>query len=247
MQVAVESDLIVKNPFSGIKVPYVEPEVRRALTEEEIALITENWRGARMGLAAMIMLYAGLRLGEVLALEWTDIDFVERTITVSKSRTVLKNRPNVKAPKTKAGTRVIPIPEILYDVLISARKKKGLVCPDTKGNLMSGNAQKNAWQAFMNHLNECAGGSKGAGPRKPVWVIDSITPHMLRHTYATMLFDAGVDVKSAQRFLGHTDIEVTLSIYTHLTKFKEEQAIQMLDKHLKETKKESKKPLLRVL
>ena len=70
---------------------------------------------------------------------------------------------------------------------------------------------------------------------------------MLRHTYATMLFDAGVDVKSAQRFLGHTDIEVTLSIYTHLTKFKEEQAIQMLDKHLKEAKKEPRKPLLRVL
>ena len=44
---------------------------------------------------------------------------------------------------------------------------------------------------------------------------------MLRHTYATMLFDAGVDVKSAQRFLGHEDIEVMLSIYTHLTKYKE--------------------------
>ena len=67
------------------------------------------------------------------------------------------------------------------------------------------------------------------------------------NVYATMLFDAGVDVKSAQRFLGHTDIEVTLSIYTHLTKFKEEQAIQMLDKHLKEIKKEPEKRLLRVL
>ena len=71
-----------KNPFSGIKVPYVESEPRRALTEEEVAPITDNWRGARMGLAAMIMLYAGLRIGEVLALEWTDIDFAEHTITV---------------------------------------------------------------------------------------------------------------------------------------------------------------------
>ena len=115
MQVAVESDLIVKNPFSGIKVPYVEPEARRALTEKEIQLITENWRGARMGPAAMIMLYAGLRIGEVLALEWADIDFDERTITVSKSRTVLKNKAFVKDPKTKAGTRVVPIPEILYE------------------------------------------------------------------------------------------------------------------------------------
>ena len=98
----------------------------------------------------------------------------------------------------------------------------------------------------MAGLHMCRG-IEGAGPRKPVWVIDRITAHMLRHTYATMLFDAGVDVKSAQRFLGHTDIEVTLSIYTHLTKFKEEQAIQMLDKHLKEIIKEPEKRLLRVL
>lgn len=67
------------------------------------------------------------------------------------------------------------------------------------------------------------------------------------YTYATMLFDAGVDVKSAQKFLGHSDIEVTLEIYTHLSKFKEEQAIRALDEHLKERKKEPEKRLLRVL
>ncbi len=77
--------------------------------------------------------------------------------------------------------------------------------------------------------------------------MDHITAHMLRHTYATMLFDAGVDIKSAQRFLGHADVEITLSIYTHLTKYKEEQAIQVLDKHLNERNNEMQKPLLRVL
>ena len=237
----------LKNPFSAIKVPYVEPETRRALTEEEVSLITENWRGARMGLAAMIMLYAGLRIGEVLALEWSDIDFDKRTITVSKARATLKNQPYLKTPKTKAGIRVIPIPEVLYEVLCSTRKKKGLVCPDVNGNLMSGVAQTNAWRSYINHLNECAGGRRGSGRRKPVIVIEKITPHMLRHTYATMLFDAGVDVKSAQKFLGHSDIEVTLEIYTHLSKFKEEQAIRALDEHLRERKKEPEIRLLRAL
>ena len=70
---------------------------------------------------------------------------------------------------------------------------------------------------------------------------------MLRHTYATILFDAGVDVKSAQKFLGHSDIEVTLEIYTHLSKFKEEQAIRALDEHLRERKKEPEIRLLRAL
>lgn len=55
---------------------------------------------------------------------------------------------------------------------------------------------------------------------------------MLRHTYATMLFDANVDVKSAQKFLGHADIEITLSIYTHLSKYKEDLAIAALNEHL---------------
>ncbi len=59
----------------------------------------------------------------VLALEWTDIDLEARTITVSKARTIFKNQASVKSPKTKAGIRVVPIPEILYDVLHSVRKK----------------------------------------------------------------------------------------------------------------------------
>ena len=112
---------------------------------------------------------------------------------------------------------------------------------------MSGMSQKNAWKSYLNYLNECAGGRKGTGRRKPVIVIDKITPHMLRHTYATMLFDAGVDVKSAQKFLGHSDIEVTLEVYTHLSKFKEDKAIRSLDEHLKERKKEPEIRLLRAL
>lgn len=233
MDVAIESDLIIKNPFSKVVVPLIESEERRALTEEEIELITRNWNGHRFGHAAMIMLYAGLRRGELLALQWSDIDFTNRVIHISKAWSVLTNVPEIKTPKTKAGFRDVPIPSILYDALWSIKKKKGYVCPDTKGKIMTGTAYDRTWDSFMKYLNECAGGHKGAGKRKPVWKIDHITAHMLRHTYATMLFDAGVDVKSAQRFLGHADIEVTLSIYTHLTKFKEDQAVVALDEHIK--------------
>ena len=233
MDVAIESDLIIKNPFSKVVVPLIESEERRALTEDEIELITRNWNGHRFGHAAMIMLYAGLRRGELLALQWSDIDFANRVIHISKAWSVLTNVPEIKTPKTKAGFRDVPIPSILYDALWSIKKKKGYVCPDTKGKIMTGTAYDRTWDSFMNYLNECAGGHKGAGKRKPVWKIDHITAHMLRHTYATMLFDAGVDVKSAQRFLGHADIEVTLSIYTHLTKFKEDQAVVALDEHIK--------------
>ena len=100
---------------------------------------------------------------------------------------------------------------------------------------MSDSSFKRQWHSFQSYLNICAGGQNGAGRFiHRIVVIDNITAHMLRHTYATILFDANVDVKSAQKFLGHADIEVTLAIYTHLTKYKEDKAIEALNGHLDE-------------
>ncbi len=233
MRVAVGSDLIMKNPFSEVRVPNKEPEVRRALTEYEISLITTTWQGHNLGLMAMIMLYAGLRRGEAMALEWTDIDFKNRMIKVTKSCSVLKNKNIIKKPKTKSGIRDIPIPNILMEALKQRRKPRGYIVTCKDGSQLTDTALAHQWISYEHYLNICAGGRNGAGPYIPrVDVIDHITAHMLRHTYATMLFDADVDVKSAQKFLGHADIEVTLSIYTHLTKFKEDKAIKALNEHL---------------
>lgn len=235
MQVAVESDIILRNPFSEIRIPRKEPNVRRALTDEEIRLISDTWRGHNLGIMAMLMLYAGLRKGEAAALRWEDIDFDARLIHVTKAVRSLKNKATIKAPKTNAGVRDIPIPKILLDALQAYRKESGYICTSAKGKFLTDSSYKRQWDSYRHYLNVCAGGQNGAGRYiHRIDVIDNITAHMLRHTYATMLFDAGVDVKSAQRFLGHEDIEVTLSIYTHLTKFKEDQAVNALNEHLDE-------------
>ena len=70
LNVGVENDLIIRNVFANIKVPTIEPHERRALTEEERELVNRTWRGHRMGHAVMIMMYCGLRRGELLALTW---------------------------------------------------------------------------------------------------------------------------------------------------------------------------------
>jgi integrase len=232
MKVAVDSDLIMRNPFTGVVVPFKEPTGRQPLTSEQLALVRDNWRGHRFGHAGMIMLYAGLRRGECLALTWDDIDLDKRIIKVNKALEVFNNTTTVKAPKTKAGIREVPIPDILMPVLIEKKQAQGIVCPSAKGVQMTEVAYKRAWYSYMCYLNKCAGGKMGTGGKEPVWVMDRFTAHQLRHTYASMLFDAGVDVKSAQKFLGHTDIEVTLSVYTHLSKFKEDSAIEALNAHL---------------
>ena len=71
--------------------------------------------------------------------------------------------------------------------------------------------------------------------RDELSAMDRFTAHQLRHTYATMLYDAGVDVKTAQDFLGHADPTVTMNIYTHLSSQKKEKAVQALQQHFADT------------
>jgi len=232
MNVAVENDLMVRNVFSNVKVHTVEPHERRALTEKERDLVNRTWQGHRMGHAVMIMMYCGLRRGELLALTWRDIDLERKVLSVNKSASMFKNQPYIKKPKSKAGTREIPIPNILADVLRELPRDYPLVCPDAQGKMMSDTAYRRAWNSYRHYLNLKAGGRDASRIRAKVQAIDNITAHMLRHTYASMLYEAGVDIKSAQRFLGHADIEMTLAVYTHLTKFKEDEAISSLNAHL---------------
>ena len=79
VEIAYEHDIVPRNVFAKVKVPSIEPNERRALTEEEKELLTRTWQGHRMGLGAMIMLYCGLRRGEMLALRWEDIDFHKKS------------------------------------------------------------------------------------------------------------------------------------------------------------------------
>ena len=126
----------------------------------------------------------------------------------------------------------MPIPNFLADILRDFPHPFELVCPDAQGDLMTGTAYYRAWNSYLHYLNLQAGGRDASRAQKKVQVIDHITAHMFRHTYASMLYEAGVDIKSAQRFLGHAVIEMTLAVYTHLTKFKEDEAINSLNTHL---------------
>ena len=232
VEIAYEHDMVPRNVFAKVKVPSIEPNERRALTEEEKDLLTRTWQGHRMGLGAMIMLYCGLRRGEMLALRWEDIDFHKKCITVNKSVTVHHNRTAIKEPKSKAGMRQVPIPNRLMEMLEAAPKENALICPSAEGKIMSDTAYRRGWYSYQHYLNLQAGGRAYTPGHPKVQVIDNITAHMLRHTYATMLYDAGVDVKSAQLFLGHASLEMTLGIYTHLSRFKQQAAIESLNEHL---------------
>lgn len=173
-----------------------------------------------MQLAAVIMMYTGLRRGELLALTWPDINLADRTVTVNKSVEFHDGVPHVKAStKTNAGMRVISIPEILAVYLSDQPKSSLLVFPSATGQIVSESSWRVMWDDYLREIDKKFGSPKVG--KSSLLTIPHFTAHWLRHTYATMLYMAGVDVLTAKDLLGHSDIKTTLGIYTHLdTKFK---------------------------
>lgn len=250
-KLAIENRVIEFNPAEYIKIPKAAPqETKRALTAEERQWIEETPHRAQR--AAMIMLYAGLRRGELIALTWRDIDLNECTISINKSVEMINSKPVVKYnTKTDAGMRIVNIPQKLVDFLKSESKNNLLVCTDTKGNMLSEAAWKRMWESYIRELNFKYGDFSGIvmpdesgnltnfkkpksrfAPTKIPIVIPRFTAHWLRHTFITLLYMAGVDVLTAKEQAGHADVSTTMEIYTHLdSKFKKKQ-INKLDEFL---------------
>ena len=196
---AMKNRVISFNPCKYVKLPNCSPpKERNALTIEEIGLLEQSLTPGT--LAALIMVYCGLRRGELTALTWEDVDLDNHTLTVNKSWDYKNN--HLKGTKSKAGNRIVPIPENLSNRLKIAqkgKKKTALVIVNENGERMI----EWDWQKWNRQLCSATG--------------ITFTWHCLRHTYATLLYDADIGVKEAQHLLGHSSVEITMDIYTHLS------------------------------
>lgn len=221
-QLMVDNRVIENNPALSLKVSRDAPkETRRALTEEEQRWIVETPHRAQT--AAMVMMYAGLRRGELIPLTWADVDLSAHTITVCKAVEAVGGKFKVKpVTKSVAGMRTVMIPNVLVNYLAAQKRTSIYVCPNTTGGMMSDTSWRRMWDSYLTDLNFKYGDfvrkptSKFA-PEKLPFVIPRITPHWLRHTFCSMMYMAGVDVVTAQNQMGHADIKTTLHIYTHLS------------------------------
>lgn len=220
---AVENDLAKKNPFRGrfAQPPKAPSGSHRALTDEEISLIRTTPH--RMQLAALIMLYCGLRRGEVLALTADDIDLQANTITVNKAVRFRGNQPVITSPKTASGVRCVPILSTLRPFLGNVSERP---ISSANGHTMTETAFSRCWESYLLHLSKAAG--------HPV----NIRPHDLRHTYCTLLADAGVSIKQAMVWLGHSDEKMILHVYDHVTQKRTSDSINQIEKMLSNVQKD---------
>lgn len=245
MQLAVDNRVIDYNPAKAVTIPKTAapPETKRALTETEQSWIRSMPHRAQT--AAMIMMYAGLRRGELLALTWQDIDIAAKTIRVNKSVEFVRGKPHVKpGGKSDAATRTVYIPQLLADYLNGVPGVHfGLVVQKAHGGLVSDSAWKRLWDSYLCDLNLTFGdwqnciSTKGSrpskyGPQEKPMLIPRFTAHWLRHTFITLMYFAGVDILTAKEQAGHEDIETTMGIYTHLDEQFKRKNVSKLDDYL---------------
>ena len=221
---AVGNYLIDRNPCAGVRWDWGGEGSHRCLDDWEIAHITRNWQEHRAGFWAMIMMYAGLRRGEIIALKWSDIDLAAGVIHVTSGAHFEGNATLIGGPKTDAGVRDVPIFPPLTDVLCAVQlpPPSEYVCTAVQGRPMTQWAWNRAWDGYMVAMANIRNGLPAyvPGRRSDIEKYDrldfSVRTHDLRHTFATMLYEADVDVKTAQYWLGHADIKMTMKIYSHL-------------------------------
>ncbi len=201
---ARKSRLIVFDPAEGLSLPAYYRGSRRSLTDAERRAFLETEPHVPGGILFYTMLYTGMRPGELMALQWRDVNFETNEISV---RRALESGSwhTVKAPKTAAGTRVIPMRTELCQRLLPLRGEPlDLVFVNRTGNMHSRSTLMRLWQ----RIKEGMTGILGA-------VEPDLVPYCLRHTFCTDLQRAGVPINLAKDLMGHSDISVTANIYTH--------------------------------
>lgn len=189
----------------------ITPEMR-LLSDEDLSRLDTHLKSApnNSNMGILLCMYTGIRLGEVCALRWSDIDWRDNTLRIRK--TVLRlprqgdeseatTRLTVTRPKTRKAERVIPLPQNL-----AAQLRKCAVGQPSEAHILTGRPGRfmdpRTYQYRFQRLLERLG-------------IERVNFHALRHTFATRCIRSGMDVKSLSEILGHSTVEMTLNRYVH--------------------------------
>ena len=219
---AVKERLILRNPTEDCIIPKVQKQEMKILHPEDMKAYLEA--AEKRGVLPMfyLELVSGIRKGELVALRWEDLDVEHRTISVSKQALGgLGKELVVNRPKTENSIRAISIPQDAVDLLVQAHEKHPenpyLFPSPLTGGMYHPDSVVNLHKKIL----------KDAG-------LEHIRFHDLRHTFATMALQNGVDVKTVSNMLGHYDAGFTLRTYTHATRQMQQQAAEKMGNFMKQ-------------
>lgn len=219
------------NPVPLVDLPRgMKRTERQPPTPEQIIAVKQHPQG--FGVCAWLFMYTGCRLGEVLALQWKDIDFKVCTISVSKSVSWINTKPIVHEPKTKNSVRIVPLLDPLRNVLIDR-------IGEPQEYILGGESPLKSYEYRKQWLDYCKSiglvevdllaeaarerkykkayglQRKRKSPETHIYKA-IVTAHQFRHEFASAMYEAGIGELEAQKILGHADISTTRKIYTHI-------------------------------
>ena len=269
LQLAVEDNYIRRNISDNLlkelkSSHHYEDSHRRALTlpEQELFmefLSKENSQYYHWLPIFTVMLGTGMRVGEITGLRWNDIDLKSGMIDVNHTLVYYKHRDengcyfDIHSPKTKAGVRQIPMTEEVKNAFLLEKKMQDLAGIQSKvtidgyhnfifvnrfGNVQNQGTLNRALRRIIRDCND----EQLLKKKNPV-LLPNFSCHSLRHTFTTRLVEAGVNIKVIQNLCGHSRSDVTLDIYTTVTKELKQSEFDDFQKKLKEKKKAWKEKL----
>ena len=210
LECAADYEYITKNPCVRMRLPKVVEKEVDVFTQDEqskIELAVEQ-SGDTRTLGIIISLFTGLRIGELCGLRWENIDFENKTITIKKSLNRAENKNGGKnktimleqEPKTPHAKRIIPLMDILCDMLtrVKAESNSPYVISMSNGRYVN----PRTLQMIYAKLLEAAG-------------VPYYKFHATRHTFATRAIEIGMDIKSVSEILGHANATITINRYVH--------------------------------
>lgn len=214
---AVQEGLIRTNPAIGCKLPPKRGREMQVLNREELQRFLIQAQAEGYYELFLLDLCTGLRRGELMALQWDDLDFETGVLTVNKQVYDVKGQLQLSAPKTKSSIRKIILPPAVMEMLREYRMEV-----DSR------------W-LFPSPVKEDAPISPGVVRRRLQRILEHagckhIRFHDLRHTFATLSLENGMDVKTLSAMLGHVSVATTLDIYTHITDGMQTEAAAKIDR-----------------
>lgn len=226
MDYAVIQQIIKKNPCDLVSVPTkkldygIEKKTKDFYSRSELQQFLETVKKYESyDWYTMFRLFAftGIRRGELLALTWQDVDFKEKTLAINKALAEGNNRKLIiQSTKSESSDRIITLDEITVNTLRNWKVKQAEILIGFGHNAMNQN------QLIFPQLQENQFLNLGAPRNALVRItkkheLEMVNIHGFRHTHCSLLFEAGVPVKDVMERLGHSDIQTTMNIYTHVT------------------------------
>jgi integrase len=188
-------------------------------------------------LTLRLLAFTGARKGEVLALHWSDIDFGNRTITFKRTLIETKGKQLLQTSKTATSRRVISVDEGTLEILKKWRIEQIKAYEDLSIEIATDDLQPiftrySHEESKMKFIRLANPNDRLASFFKRHTEFEPITIHGLRHTHASLLFEAGASIKDVQARLGHSDIQTTMNIYTHVTNAAKEKVAHLFENYM---------------